>query len=205
MYKVCRVWAHSSEVEHYVDIVVVVGSIPAVPTISFLATPKERFKLAPQVKIDTEAVRALAELLRETDLTEIEYQENSTRIKVLRTVQQVAVPVADMAALAPAVKQNAATSVDIETSSSDQPKDDWAGHPGTIEAQMVGTVYLAPGPGADPFVSVGSKVEEGQTLFIIEAMKVMNMIKAPKSGIVKHIFVKDAQPVEYGDPIIVVG
>ena len=69
---------------------------------------------------------------------------------------------------------------------------------------MVGTVYLAPGPGADPFVTVGSKVEEGQTLFIIEAMKVMNMIKAPRAGTVKHIFVKDAQPIEYGDPIVVI-
>ncbi len=204
MYKVFRVWAHSSEVEHYVDIVVVVGSIPAVPTISFFGNTKGRFKLAPQVKIDTEAVRALAELLRETDLTEIEYQENSTRIKVLRTVQQAVVPVADISALAPTMKQSASAAADT-VPSSNKNQDDWADHPGIIEAQMVGTVYLAPGPGADPFVSVGSKVEEGQTLFIIEAMKVMNMIKAPKSGVVKHIFVKDAQPVEYGDPIVVVG
>jgi len=157
--------------------------------------------LAPQVKIDTEAVRALAELLRETDLTEIEYQENSTRIKVLRAVQQAVVPVAPVQASA-----QTASAVDTESDSSttEAKKDDWEGHPGVISAQMVGTVYLAPGPGADPFVTVGSKVEEGQTLFIIEAMKVMNMIKAPKSGTVKHIFVKDAQPVEYGDPIVVI-
>ena len=157
--------------------------------------------MAPQVKIDTEAVRALAELLRETDLTEIEYQENSTRIKVLRAVQQAVVPVAPVQASA-----QTASAVDTESDSSatEAKKDDWEGHPGVISAQMVGTVYLAPGPGADPFVTVGSKVEEGQTLFIIEAMKVMNMIKAPKSGTVKHIFVKDAQPVEYGDPIVVI-
>ncbi len=155
--------------------------------------------MAPQVKIDTEAVRALAELLRETDLTEIEYQENSTRIKVLRTVQQAVVPVA--AVQSAAVSQN----VSAAAKSSTGKEDEWAKHPGVISAQMVGTVYLAPGPGADPFVKVGSRVEEGQTLFIIEAMKVMNMIKAPKSGTVSHIFVKDAQPVEYGDPIIVVG
>ena len=157
--------------------------------------------MAPQVKIDTEAVRALAELLRETDLTEIEYQENSTRIKVLRAVQQAVVPVAPVQAPA-----QTASAVAIESASAEkeEKKDDWAGHPGIISAQMVGTVYLAPGPGADPFVTVGSKVEEGQTLFIIEAMKVMNMIKAPKSGTDKHIFVKDAQPIEYGDPIVVI-
>ncbi len=161
--------------------------------------------MAPQVKIDTEAVRALAELLRETDLTEIEYQENSTRIKVLRTVQQAVVPVADPSILASAINQNANASANtVGNSSSENEKDDLANHPGVIEAQMVGTVYLAPGPGADPFITVGSKVEQGQTLFIIEAMKVMNMIKAPKSGTVKHIFVKDAQPVEYGDPIVIV-
>lgn len=157
--------------------------------------------MAPQVKIDTEAVRALAELLRETDLTEIEYQENSTRIKVLRAVQQAVVPVTPVQAPA-----QTAPVAGAETASSKEEvkKDDWAGHPGTVSAQMVGTVYLAPGPGATPFVTVGSKVEEGQTLFIIEAMKVMNMIKAQRSGTVKHIFVKDAQPVEYGDPIVVI-
>lgn len=157
--------------------------------------------MAPQVKIDTEAVRALAELLRETDLTEIEYQENSTRIKVLRAVQQAVIPVA--AAQAPT--QNTATvAAESNSSAGGSEKDDWANHPGVVEAQMVGTVYLAPGPSADPFITLGSKVEEGQTLFIIEAMKVMNMIKAPRSGTVKHIFVKDAQPVEYGDPIVVI-
>lgn len=157
--------------------------------------------MAPQVKIDTEAVRALAELLRETDLTEIEYQENSTRIKVLRAVQQAVIPVA--AAQAPA-QNTVAVATESNSSAGGSEKDNWADHPGVVEAQMVGTVYLAPGPSADPFITVGSKVEEGQTLFIIEAMKVMNMIKAPKSGTVKHIFVKDAQPVEYGDPIVVI-
>lgn len=157
--------------------------------------------MAPQIKIDPEAVRALAELLRETDLTEIEYQQDSLRIKVLRTVQQAVVPVADISALAPAPKQAAVSSPEVASPSSEG---DLANHPGIIEAQMVGTVYLAPGPGADPFINVGSKVEQGQTLFIIEAMKVMNMIKAPRSGVVKHIFVKDAQPVEYGDPIVII-
>ena len=157
------------------------------------------------MKIDTEAVRALAELLRETDLTEIEYQENSTRIKVLRAVQQAVVPIAPVQAPAQTLASvKADVKAESDSSATEAKKNDWEGHPGIISAQMVGTVYLAPGPGADPFVTVGSKVEEGQTLFIIEAMKVMNMIKAPKSGTVKHIFVKDAQPVEYGDPIVVI-
>ena len=154
-----------------------------------------------QLKIDPEAVRALAELLRETDLTEIEYQVDSLRIKVLRTVPQTVIPVA-----APAVTQtvNSASSTSQAAPSTNNIDDNFANHPGVIEAQMVGTVYLSPGPGADPFISVGDRVEEGQTLFIIEAMKVMNMIKAPRSGVVKHIFVKDAQPVEYGDPVVVI-
>lgn len=152
--------------------------------------------MAPQVKIDPEAVRALAELLRETDLTEIEYQVDSLRIKVLRSVAQTVVPVPATVAAAPVAQQSAP----VQTNATDSLEN----HPGVIEAQMVGTVYLSPGPGADPFVSVGATVSQGQTLFIIEAMKVMNMIKAPRSGVVKHIFVKDAQPVEYGDPVLII-
>ena len=156
--------------------------------------------MAPQVKIDPEAVRALAELLRETDLTEIEYQVDSLRIKVLRTVPQAVIPVATPVASAPVTP-----SVEHQPSVSQlNTAESLENHPGVIEAQMVGTVYLSPGPGADPFVTVGSTVSQGQTLFIIEAMKVMNMIKAPRSGVVKHIFVKDAQPVEYGDPVLII-
>ena len=154
--------------------------------------------MAQQVKIDPDAVRALAELLRETDLTEIEYQIDSLRIKVLRSVPQAVVPVSVQPT--PSV---AAPTAPTEINSAPI-ADNLENHPGVIEAQMVGTVYLSPGPEAAPFVSVGDTVSQGQTLFIIEAMKVMNMIKAPRSGVVKHIFVKDAQPVEYGDPIIIV-
>lgn len=175
--------------------------------------------MAQQVKIDPDAVRALAELLRETDLTEIEYQIDSLRIKVLRSVTQAVVPVSvpaagvsvvsgDVMAAGAAASTGASVTAAVSSSSSSSQ----AGfdavplekHPGVVEAQMVGTVYLSPGPDAAPFVSIGDSVKEGQTLFIIEAMKVMNMIKSPRSGIVKHIFVKDAQPVEYGDPIIIV-
>lgn len=158
-------------------------------------------KLASQVKIDSDAVRVLAELLKETDLTEIEYQLDSLKIKVSRTIPQVVVPVSETA-VAPAntsAPVNAANAV-ISSSQNDNLVD----HPGVIEAQMVGTVYLSPGPGTDPFITIGDRVDQGQTMFIIEAMKVMNMIKAPRSGVVKHIFVKDGQPVEYGDPIVIV-
>lgn len=154
--------------------------------------------MAQQVKIDPDAVRALAELLRETDLTEIEYQIDSLRIKVLRSVPQAVVPVSVQPT------PSAADQVPKKEGTATPASDNLENHPGVIEAQMVGTVYLSPGPEAAPFVSVGDTVSQGQTLFIIEAMKVMNMIKAPRSGVVKHIFVKDAQPVEYGDPIIIV-
>lgn len=165
-----------------------------------------------QVKIDPDAVRALAELLRETDLTEIEYQVDSLRIKVLRSVTQAVVPVVAPTTAAVGLGADAAgvsNGVAAPSSGSSVPPvgSDAVSlekHPGVIEAQMVGTVYLSPGPDAAPFVSVGDTVKEGQTLFIIEAMKVMNMIKSPRAGTVKHIFVRDTQPVEYGDPIIIV-
>lgn len=166
--------------------------------------------MAQQVKIDPDAVRALAELLRETDLTEIEYQIDSLRIKVLRSVTQAVVPVPVPAVTAPTVANGtiggdvAANSASATAASAVSDAVPLEKHPGVVEAQMVGTVYLSPGPDAAPFVSVGDTVTEGQTLFIIEAMKVMNMIKSPRAGVVKHIFVRDAQPVEYGDPIIIV-
>ena len=161
--------------------------------------------MAQQLKIDPEAVRSLAELLRETDLTEIEYQLDSLRIKVSRTALTTVIPAPISPSMDGASNQNVATpppqsAVANAVNNLVRLED----HPGVIEAQMVGTVYLSPGPEAKPFVSVGEEVAQGQTLFIIEAMKVMNMIKAPRAGIVRHIFVKDAQPVEYGDPILII-
>jgi acetyl-CoA carboxylase biotin carboxyl carrier protein len=153
-----------------------------------------------QVKIDSDAVRSLAELLRETDLTEIEYQVDSLRIKVSRTVSQTMVSVPQQSVM----QQGFAPSVAASTFAADIKNDNLQNHPGIIEAQMVGTIYLSPGHDASPFVSVGDKVSMGQTLFIIEAMKVMNLIKSPRSGTVKHIFVRDSQPVEYGDPVIII-
>lgn len=151
--------------------------------------------MASQLKICSESVRSLAELLRETDLSEIEYQVDSLRIRVVRSTPQIVAPVC---ATGPTVVTNevAAAAPEKEV--------DLSKHPGAVLAQMVGTVYMSPGPNAPTYVQVGDSVTEGQTLFIIEAMKVMNMIKAHKSGIVKHILVKDAQPVEYGEPIMII-
>lgn len=148
--------------------------------------------MASDIKIDQEAIRLLANLLKETNLGEIEYQIDSLRIRVSSVGQS------------PAPAPHGEISGDKTSDPEAISLDNMASHVGVIEAQMVGTVYLSPGPGAEPFISVGDTVSEGQTLFIIEAMKVMNMIKAPRSGVVKHIFVKEAQPVEYGDPIVVI-
>ncbi|MDR0631651.1 MAG: acetyl-CoA carboxylase biotin carboxyl carrier protein [Holosporaceae bacterium] len=161
-----------------------------------------KIDLDQRVKIDSDAVRSLAELLRETDLTEIEYQVDSLRIKVSRAVQQAVIPVQTSSQQAPSSPNQDQTPA--VAASGTTKLGNWENHPGIVEAQMVGTVYLSPGPDASPFVSVGESVSQGQTLFVIEAMKVMNMIKAPRSGMVKYIFVRDAQPVEYGDPIIVI-
>lgn len=162
--------------------------------------------MAQQVKIDPEAVRVLAELLRETDLTEIEYQVDTLRIKVLRNKVQNIVSNTVQTVPEKLQQQEVVNNNGFSPSVISDPTSlaNLQNHQGIIEAQMVGTVYLSPGPDANPFVSLGDTVSKGQTLFIIEAMKVMNMIKSPKSGVVKHIFVKDGQPVEYGDPVLIV-
>ena len=137
--------------------------------------------MSSQLKICPESVRALAELLRETDLSEIEYQVDSLRIKVVRTVSTAVVPVPT------AVAVNAEPARAAEPAETTSTNEDYTNNPNVIKAQMVGTVYLAPGPTAPHFVEVGASVTEGQTIFIIEAMKVMNMIKAPKTGIKRFI------------------
>jgi acetyl-CoA carboxylase biotin carboxyl carrier protein len=137
--------------------------------------------------IDIAAIRKLAKLLEETGLSEIEYAQGDSKIRCVTHAQvtQVAAPAA---AVAPIVQEVVA-----------EPKP--AGTP--ITSPMVGTAYMAPSPGASPFVKVGDKVKEGDTLLIIEAMKVMNPIKAPKSGIVGLVLVEDAKPVEFGETLLV--
>jgi acetyl-CoA carboxylase biotin carboxyl carrier protein len=147
------------------------------------------------MQINSDLVRKLAQLLNENDLTEIEVQDGDQRIAVKRRVVAAATPVtAAPAAAVPAAPAAAAPAAD-ETSA--------AAHPGTVKSPMVGTAYLAAEPGASPFVSAGSRVEIGDTLVIVEAMKVMNPIIAPRAGTVTQIFVQDSQPVEYDQPLLI--
>lgn len=154
---------------------------------------------------DVAFIKALAELLNSNDLTEIsvkrEYGENDTlNVRVARQTQMVAAPVQMVASPAPM----AAPTPAAPAAPAAAPSGDPASHPGAVSSPMVGTVYLAAEPGADPFVSVGAQVNAGQTLLIIEAMKTMNHIPAPVSGVVKRILVADGSPVEYGAPLMII-
>lgn len=146
-----------------------------------------------QFELDVDFVRSLAKLLKETNLSEIEYAEGDKRIRCVGAQQTVTVAAPTAVAAAPAAAAPAST--EKATPAID----------GTVvSAPMVGTAYLAPEPGAASFVKVGDKVSEGDTLLIIEAMKVMNPIKAPKSGTVADVMVGDAKPVEFGDALVVI-
>ena len=150
------------------------------------------------MNVDTALVRELAEMLGDTGLTEIEVEDGERKIRVSRGggVAMAAAP-APVAAPAPAAPTAAAPVPE----SAAAPEADTAG---AIKSPMVGTVYLASEPGAANFVKVGDSVTEGQTLLIVEAMKVMNPITAPRSGTVKAILVDNAQPVEFGEPLVVI-
>lgn len=150
----------------------------------------------PPVKIDSETIRDLAELLNETGLTEIEVTEGDKSLRVTRggAAQSVV-------AAAPTVANNTAPAV-VETAAASSADAD--SHPGAVKSPMVGTAYLQPEPGADSFVKVGDSVSEGDTLMIIEAMKVMNPLKAPKSGKVTQILIDNAQPVEFDETLMVI-
>lgn len=147
--------------------------------------------------IDKETIRDLADILNETDLTDIEVEHGDLRIRVSRkvTVQAAAtvMPAAAPVAAAPAAPVAAAA----EPTKADLSKN-------AVPSPMVGTAYLAPAPGARNFIEVGAQVKEGQTLLIIEAMKTMNQIPAPRAGTVKAILIEDAQPVEFGEPLVVI-
>ena len=148
------------------------------------------------MNIDTALVRELAELLSETGLTEIEVEEDDRKIRVARAAAPVAAayPSAPVAPAAPAPASSApAPQADASSEMAD-----------AVTSPMVGTVYLAPEPGAANFVKVGDKVSEGDTLLIVEAMKVMNPIPADRSGTVKAVLVDNAQPVEFGQPLVAI-
>jgi len=144
--------------------------------------------------IDGEFIRKLASLLEETGLTEIEFAEGESRIRVARGGQTIVAAAPMAAAAAPAASAAPAAT----------PASSLASHPGALTSPMVGTAYVAAEPGGAPFVNVGDTVKAGQTVLIIEAMKVMNPIKAPKAGKVTQILVSDAQPVEYGEVLLVI-
>ena len=149
------------------------------------------------MNVDTKLVRQLAELLDETGLTEIEVEDEGRKIRVARQINGVvaAAPVAVAAAPAAAAAAPAAAAP-AET--------DLKSHPGAVKSPMVGTVYLSAEPGSAPFIKEGAAVSAGDTLVIVEAMKVMNPIQAPKSGKVVKICVANEQPVEYDQPLVVI-
>jgi len=157
---------------------------------------------------DQALIEAIAKLLNEQNLAEIEIEREDLRVRVTRTyassgVQQVMVPApmaAAMPAMAPAPAQPAAATGAKPASAADE----LAGNPGALTSPMVGTAYLSPEPGKPPFVSVGQKVAEGQTILIIEAMKTMNQIPAHRAGTVTRLLVDDASPIEYGQPLAVI-
>ncbi|WP_409018420.1 acetyl-CoA carboxylase biotin carboxyl carrier protein [Brevundimonas vesicularis] len=150
--------------------------------------------------IDADLVRALANILNETELTEIEVEKDDLKIKVKREVTVAAAPVQYAAAPAPVAAPAAAPAAASAPAAAAAP----AARSGEeVKSPMVGTAYLQPAPGSDPFVSVGAKVKKGQTLLIVEAMKTMNPITAPRDGVVAEILVGDAQPVEFGEALVV--
>jgi acetyl-CoA carboxylase biotin carboxyl carrier protein len=144
-----------------------------------------------RIPIDPDTIRALAAVLVETGLTEIEIADKDSRIRVVRggggatTVLPVATPATAIAATAAPFNHEAAV------------------HPGAVTSPMVGVAYLAPEPGAPPFVTIGQQVTAGQTLMLIEAMKTFNQIKAPKAGTVTAVLVQSGAPVEYGEALII--
>lgn len=150
------------------------------------------------MQIDADLVRQLAQLLNENDLTEIEVEHGDRRIAVKRHIIGAAAPFAAGPAYAIPAAAPAANAPPATTD------DQGATHPGTIKSPMVGTAFLAPEPGASPFISTGTRVAEGDTLLIVEAMKVMNPIAAPRGGTVTRILVQDSQPVEYDQPLLII-
>ncbi len=157
---------------------------------------------------DVEFIKALAELLSENDLSELQVkrdypEDGSLNVRVSR-ISSVAPPVAAVQVPAPAPAAPAAPAAAPTTPAAASEDGDPASLPGAVTSPMVGTAYLSPEPDAPPFVSVGDKVAEGQPLLIVEAMKTMNQIPAPKAGTVKRILVEDGAPVEFGAPLMVV-
>jgi acetyl-CoA carboxylase biotin carboxyl carrier protein len=145
---------------------------------------------------DSALIRELALLLDETSLSEIEIERAGLRLRVARNINvATSVPIAVAAPGAAAATIAAASAAAAN---------DLAKHPGVVPSPMVGTAYWSPEPGAKPFIEVGSRVTAGETLLIIEAMKTMNQIPSPRAGVVTQILVEDGQPVEFGEPLVII-
>jgi acetyl-CoA carboxylase biotin carboxyl carrier protein len=144
--------------------------------------------------IDHDLIRELAKLLDETGLTEIEFERDGVRVRVGRAAAGAATTVANAPPPPPAPGAPPAIAAPA----------DLAKHPGVVASPMVGTAYVGAEPGAPPFVDIGSKVVAGETLMIIEAMKTMNQIPAPRAGTVTRILIEDGQPVEFGEPLMII-
>ncbi|MCA3423666.1 MAG: acetyl-CoA carboxylase biotin carboxyl carrier protein [Roseomonas sp.] len=154
------------------------------------------------LQFDPATIRELAQILRESDLTEIELVDNDMRVKLVRqvTVAPMAMPVAAAAHAAPSAAPAAAAAPAPAAPAAEVDAD----HPGAVNSPMVGVAYLSPEPTSAPFVTIGSKVTQGQTLMLIEAMKTYNQIKAPRAGTVTRILVESGTPVEFGEPLMIV-
>jgi acetyl-CoA carboxylase biotin carboxyl carrier protein len=147
--------------------------------------------------IDPDLVRELAAILDDTGLSEIEVEHGELRLRIARTLTAAAAPTVHYApAAAPMVAAPAPAAAAA-------PAADAAAHPGAVPSPMVGTAYLSPEPGAAAFIKVGDTVTAGQTMLVVEAMKTFNPIPAPRAGKVVAILVTDAQPVEYGEPLVI--
>lgn len=156
--------------------------------------------MSKDLQFDPATIRELAQILRESDLTEIELVDNDMRVKLVRqvTVAAMAMPVAAAPSPSAAPATAAAPAPAAPAAEID------ADHPGAVTSPMVGVAYLSSEPTAPPFVTVGSKVTQGQTLMLIEAMKTYNQIKAPRAGTVTRILVESGTPVEFGEPLMIV-
>jgi len=141
-----------------------------------------------------ELIHRLADILNETGLSEIELDRRGVKVRVAKAMAAVTAPVQQQ--ISTQQHTSAVTTAPARAADGD--------HPGTVKSPMVGTVYRSPAPGVPPFVDVGVDVKEGQVLLVIEAMKTMNQIPAPRAGRVTHIFVDNGHPVEYGEPLVVI-
>jgi acetyl-CoA carboxylase biotin carboxyl carrier protein len=147
---------------------------------------------SPKSMVDHDLIHELTQLLDETGLTEIEIEQDGRRVRVARGATAAPAPAAVRVEVAPPGAEISAKPIDPSK------------HPGVVISPMVGTAYAAPEPGAKPFIDVGSTVKAGDTLLIVEAMKTMNQIPAPRAGTVVQILFEDGQPVEFGEPLVII-